>query len=310
MWNETAFWIQPKVFFMRAALIIVSCFTAGITAIGCSTGPGIYQARLAAQADSLTAERNGLEFELAQLNAKLSTSELEWWKAMVALEAAHKALYRAKLDSVQEFYKYLLYRYRPTLEVSLDRAESSPFHYPLENGSSGGTLRVLVPWGRIFYLNDFRHLGVDLKAPEATPVRAMYDGIIRFYGAAWGYGELVVALEHSYQHNWNADVIPKKFSSIYGHLRSYEIREDPKPLRWKEGDFVKKGDIIGYVNDSDHNGHGYEHLHLGVRFQSMAEARAVDGGYWLRGYDLSSGTRLKYFYDPLLLFGRYVDIVF
>lgn len=57
------------------------------------------------------------------------------------------------------------------------------------------------------------HTGVDISAPQGTPVRASADGIVIFAGQAGGYG-LMVILEHGnglttrYAHLSRIDVIP------------------------------------------------------------------------------------------------------
>jgi len=141
------------------------------------------------------------------------------------------------------------------------------------------------------------HLGEDIKLPEGMPVKAIGNGKIAYYGAATSYGELVVAIEHDlgkeyeFTNGLEEIVSTQKIISIYGHLRKSEERGGSF-LRWKVGDYVRKGEIIGYVNDAEHNGvPTKEHLHMAIRLSDKSGAWRRDGKYWLRGYDRDKKTK-------------------
>ena len=88
------------------------------------------------------------------------------------------------------------------------------------------------------------HPGVDYGMSIGTPVYATADGVVQSTGATAGYGNMV-----EIRHNYG-------FGTRYGHLTA--------KYRVKQGDFVKKGDIIGYSGNS-----GYStgpHLHYEIRF--------------------------------------------
>ncbi len=93
------------------------------------------------------------------------------------------------------------------------------------------------------------HRGSDLKAPMDTPIYATADAI-----AEWaaphknsGYGKLII-LDHSFG-----------FKTYYGHLNKIVV---------KSGQFIKRGDLIGYTGNSGmSNG---PHLHYEVRFVQRA----------------------------------------
>ncbi|MBU1907653.1 M23 family metallopeptidase [Patescibacteria group bacterium] len=154
--------------------------------------------------------------------------------------------------------------------------------------------------GRAFY-TDGNHLGYDIELPEGEAVRSIGCGVLRFYGPASGYGELVAVVE--YQLEYPATVVNGEgntvsistFLAIYGHLRKSQER-DGQALPFRVGDMVACGDVLGYVNDDAHNGDGAEHLHLGIRLQSAATAKSVDAK-WFRGYD-EKPSQLKWFADP------------
>ena len=158
---------------------------------------------------------------------------------------------------------------------------------PYEPGSYGG---------RSFYY-DRVHLGEDIDLSEDTPIRAIGDGIIKEYRAANGYGNLVVVIEHEldkgvYNTNEfhfyvgqdkNKELTSYKFCSVYGHLRKYCAKTNQK-LDWNtvDNNKVKKGDIIGYVENRKYNGDGNEHLHFGIF------AGAHPGKWAFYGYASSS----------------------
>ncbi|WP_428737956.1 M23 family metallopeptidase [Sulfurimonas sp.] len=89
------------------------------------------------------------------------------------------------------------------------------------------------------------HRGTDLKAQMDTPIHATADGVVEWAGfhKSSGYGNLII-LEHVYG-----------FKSYFGHLNKIVI---------KSGQFVQKGQLIGYTGNSGmSNG---PHLHYEIRF--------------------------------------------
>lgn len=75
------------------------------------------------------------------------------------------------------------------------------------------------------------HKGVDLAAPIGTPIHATGNGRIQIIGHHNGYGNMI-----KINHN-------KMYASIYGHMLRFE-----KGL--SKGDYVKRGQVIGYVGQS------------------------------------------------------------
>lgn len=81
-------------------------------------------------------------------------------------------------------------------------------------------------------LNTWRaHKGVDLAAPEGTPIVAVADGIVTAAGRKGGYGN-VIELRHDQQ-----------YGTLYGHLSRIHdgIRTGAK---------VAQGEVIGYVGST------------------------------------------------------------
>lgn len=158
---------------------------------------------------------------------------------------------------------------------------------------------------RGFY-TDGNHLGRDIAYPEGTGIHPIACGAIRVYRPATGYGRLVTVIEHtlpapvSVENGVGKTVSVKTFLSIYGHLRT---SLGPKPdgsvtdLDFRPGDGIGTDETLGYVDADATNGDGAEHLHLGIRLQSYAEAVATDP-YPFRGYDDPVSSKRTWFADP------------
>jgi murein DD-endopeptidase MepM/ murein hydrolase activator NlpD len=90
------------------------------------------------------------------------------------------------------------------------------------------------------------HRGIDLRAKVGTPIYAPADGVVEFagYHKSSGFGYLVI-LNHNYG-----------FKTNFAHL--------DKKMVVKTGEFVKKGQLIGYTGNSGLS--TGPHLHYEVRF--------------------------------------------
>jgi len=103
------------------------------------------------------------------------------------------------------------------------------------------------------------HRGIDIAAPENTPVYASSDGTVTLSGGDYFYIGNVVVLDHG-----------QNLSTIYAHLKNTTV---------KKGDKVKQGDIIGYVGKTGRA--TGPHLHWGasinnVRFQPLSLLKLGD----------------------------------
>jgi len=90
------------------------------------------------------------------------------------------------------------------------------------------------------------HSGVDIAAPEGTPIFAAESGVVEFAGENGGYGLMIKIKSASYEH-------------IYGHLSQIDVYE---------GQYVKKGQIIGRVGNTGLS--TGPHLHFEVRVNEKA----------------------------------------
>lgn len=108
----------------------------------------------------------------------------------------------------------------------------------LSNPTRGGAITSAFGerWGRM-------HKGIDIAGNIGDPVMAAFDGVVKsiFYERD-GYGNVVI-LEHE-----------NGIETRYAHMSKFEA---------KEGDIVKKGDIIGRVGNTGRS--TGPHLHFELR---------------------------------------------
>ena len=88
------------------------------------------------------------------------------------------------------------------------------------------------------------HNGIDIKAPVGTPVIATADGVIAKAADQDKWGNLIV-IEHS-----------DGYQTWYAHLQKFNVTKNQ---------FVKKGDIIGYVGNTGASLGA--HLHYEVHYK-------------------------------------------
>lgn len=90
--------------------------------------------------------------------------------------------------------------------------------------------------------NGTRHDGIDIKAPEGTPIKAAGNGKAVYVSTMRGYGKMII-LKHK-----------GDFYTVYAHNKKNII---------SDGDAVSAGDVIALVGDTG-NAKG-SHLHFEVR---------------------------------------------
>lgn len=116
------------------------------------------------------------------------------------------------------------------------------------NGSLSWPLRGVL-YARFGRKGSEPHDGIDLAAPEGTPVKTAAPGEVLFAGDQKGYG-LIVIVEH-----------PNHLVTLYAHNRD---------LRVKTGQTVREGQVVATVGESGAT--SGPHLHFEVR----QDGRPVD----------------------------------
>lgn len=140
-----------------------------------------------------------------------------------------------KIETSEERVK----REKLTLSVRKKKKEGIRFIWPVEGKvTSGFGIRNGVP-----------HDGIDISAPEGTPIKAAYDGKVIYSGDELkGYGNLII-IKH-----------PGDYATVYAHNRINYV---------KEGDFVRKGQIIGEVGKTGRA--SAPHLHFEIRWKAKPQ---------------------------------------
>ena len=135
-------------------------------------------------------------------------------------------------------------------KIMLSVAETKALFDGIPNGDpTGGKGRISDNYGyRTHPVLHHRqmHSGLDFAMPIGTPIYATANGVVLSAGIQPGYGHMV-----EIRHNFG-------FGTRYGHLNGkYAV---------KQGDFVRKGDIIAYSGNSGLS--TGPHLHYEIRFIS------------------------------------------
>ncbi len=177
-------------------------------------------------------------------------------KAILATSAANKAQVIEKMSEELRYIEELIGLKAPSETPLHERfatagksvlekrimLDSIPSGYPVESRfiTSGFGTRMHPVHG-----NQSFHGGVDLRSPRGEPVYATADGIVEWAARhrESGLGKMIILV-----HNYG-------FTSTYAHLDEIQI---------SEGEFVKKGDVIGLVGSTGVS--TAPHLHYEVRY--------------------------------------------
>ncbi|MBF0380115.1 MAG: M23 family metallopeptidase [Magnetococcales bacterium] len=142
----------------------------------------------------------------------------------------------------------LLVNYMVSLESESDYMREQLLK-EIPNGSPVSFKGETSPFGmRVHPIHGLKqkHNGLDLRAKIGTPVISAADGIVEFTGVTDSSRALGLSVVVDHNHG---------FKTIYGHLQKFVV---------KQGDFIKKGDVIALSGNSGvTNG---PHLHYEVRF--------------------------------------------
>ena len=121
------------------------------------------------------------------------------------------------------------------------------------------------------------HLGLDVRAPKGSKIVSIADGVVNTvsYNPLSGY---YIAIDH--MNGW---------LSLYVHLDDDLIGNDNAGSKttafakdFKKGDFVRRGEVIGFVGNSGNAEGTVPHLHLEIKY--LGEAQDVYS-YILQSWD-------------------------
>lgn len=143
----------------------------------------------------------------------------------------------------------------PKVQIEQPKNDPAPKAEPKKSEAKAGNIpsgkpcdysRISSPFGErihpVYGRKSF-HKGVDLAAPNGTPIYATADGIVAFAGVCNGYGNFI-KLNHQ-----------NGYKTGYAHMSRMVVSTNAK---------VKKGDLIGYVGSTGTS--TGNHLHYEVYF--------------------------------------------
>ena len=143
---------------------------------------------------------------------------------------------------------------RPVPEPTVPTTPTTP--KPTTPQSPSADAKWLVPCSYVALTSPFgnryhpltgqwkMHKGVDLAAPEGTPIYATRSGYVTRASYEEGGAGYYVSINHG-----------DGFASIYMHMTHYIV---------SVGQYVEQGQIIGYVGST--GGSTGNHLHFGISF--------------------------------------------
>ena len=211
------------------------------------------------------------ELENQKQQVELQKGELENYKAQLSSQNQIEQNQKSQKDSLlkqtkgqEQKYQQMLadvearqrqiqeeiFELEDKLRLTLDPTSIPAFHPGVLSWPNEGLLTQYygyTPYSKKLYKNGF-HNGIDIAAGYGAPIRAAADGTIKYLGntdtycPGGAYGRWI-AIEHS-----------NNLTTFYAHFSAFG--------KYKVGDTVKEGDIIGYEGSS-----GYStgsHLHFGV----------------------------------------------
>ena len=138
---------------------------------------------------------------------------------------------------------------RTTLKIEKSRltvAQLTILNRSIPNGVPIKYIRITDKFGyRIHPITKKRHhhSGIDMSAKIGTPIYAPADGVVEYAKHKGSYGNYLL-INH-----------PFGFKTAYGHLEKFAV---------KSGDYIAKGDLIGYVGNTGRSTGA--HLHYEIRY--------------------------------------------
>ena len=213
---------------------------------------------LQSQKTELDEQNSQMQSKQSELNSSIAAAQMSAADAQKAQQAAQAAIESDELN--YEAVKKEIQKLIAAAASSKPQLSFTGFACPLKSYT-----RISSEYGwrknPVSGVNKL-HAGIDMAAPGGTPIYAAASGYVQVAGwSSGGYGNYVV-IYHGKMSDGN------NYSTLYGHMKS---------VATSAGQYVKQGDLIGYVGSTG-NSTG-NHLHLEV-WKGGSKANAVNP----RGY--------------------------
>ncbi|MDI3298522.1 MAG: peptidoglycan DD-metalloendopeptidase family protein [Bacillota bacterium] len=223
------------------------------------------QQRQVAQVASLTQQVAAAEQVLATRTAQQRVVYASYQQAAARLQAAYDEQEKES-QAIQAQLARLERQYEAARAAQLAALRAAQSSHGAGGGGSSGSGAVNPRTGLAWPLASFvvtrpfgqnydpilrqvqMHTGIDLAAPEGTPVHAAGAGVVFFTGWMNGYGNTVILVHGN------------GLSTLYAHLSAILVHQ---------GDAVEAGQVIGRVGET-----GWAtgpHLHFEVRVDGVPQ---------------------------------------
>lgn len=250
--------------------------------------------QLRKQAEALSVQQGELEIEQVKLDDQKSiVAEQEKEKqGLLSLTKNKESQYQINLQKTLAMIAALdaeIRDYESKLDFALNpdtlpSKGSVVLAWPLESVLITQRFGRTVDAERLYVSGS--HSGVDFRAAVGTPVYAVADGIVK------GVGDTDLTCPRASFGKWVFIEHDMGLSTTYGHLSKYRV---------KEGQKVKKGELIAYSGNTGHS--TAPHLHL-----TVYATKGVNGQEGVRVTDRpSAACSGKVYRMPLAPIAAYLD---
>jgi murein DD-endopeptidase MepM/ murein hydrolase activator NlpD len=235
-----------KVFILWIVLAIVLIFTIGtlmLTSLDDKVDKlNLLTKNLQDTRSELASQNSYLQLNILQKSDTLDSmnEQLSEIENIIGLESDINSTFFDRASSAKN-------RSIEKVEMSrLTAAQLSILNRSVPNGSPIKYNRISDKFGyRINPVSKKRHhhSGIDMTAKKGTPIYAPADGVVEYAKSKGTYGKYLL-VNH-----------PFGFKTAYGHLSKFAV---------KTGDYISKGDLIGYVGNTGRS--TGSHLHYEIRY--------------------------------------------
>ena len=239
--------VQQSIIAREVLALAVESDSAQLDALAATT------AEMGRLQDELDVEEDRLRFLQAESDALVQRMNQLYEEANLVFEAADEEFQVAdqQLATVTEQLAEQRRR-EEALRLAREKARAA-LQFPALGVPDWVTPGFICPVGGVSFFNDSwgaprsggrSHRGVDMMGPRYTPLVAVASGIVRKSYGSLGGNIIWLYADHGVNY-------------FYAHLDGY-------PSGLVDGQWVQKGQVVGYMGDSGNPAPGAYHLHFGI----------------------------------------------